>query len=115
MSPTIRRRVRRISQAGFLALALVAAPAVHGQDGTRALLNQVSPPPPSLATYDLSAGSVDGERALLGQFGADLVLTAPRIELAASDTVAQVIDGARALMGRPSRTETRPSVVAKNQ
>lgn len=107
MSPTIRRRVRRISQAGFLALALVAAPAVHGQDGTRALLNQVSPPPPSLATYDLSAGSVDGERALLGQFGAD--------ELVASDTVAQVIDGARALMGRPSRTETRRSVVAKNQ
>lgn len=120
MSPTISRLLRPIPQAALLAIALVATPALHGQDGARALLSQTGDPDRSLAAYNVPtanvpAASVNGERALLGHFGAGFILTAPQLDRLASDTVAQVIDGARALMGRPATTQARRSLVAKRQ
>jgi hypothetical protein len=118
MSPTIGRLFRPILKAAFLPIALVATPALHGQDGARALLSQTGDPDHSLAAYaayNVPAASVNGERALLGHFGAGLIPTAPQLDLLASDTVAQVIDGARALTGRPATTRARRSLVAKSQ
>jgi hypothetical protein len=115
MSPTTSRLLRPIPKAALLPIALVATPALHGQDGARALLSQAGDPDRSLAAYDVPAASVNGERALLGPFGAGFILTAPQLDLLASDTVAQVIDGARALMGRPATIRARRSLVAKRQ
>lgn len=113
MSGRISRLLR---QAGFLAVALAAARAVHGQDGERALRNQVSAPVPELASSDLPPVAVSGEQALLGHVGAAVpAALAFQVQLSASDTVAQAIDGARALMGHWATTETRRRIAVKNQ
>jgi hypothetical protein len=115
MSVTNRRLLRPIPAIGYLALALTAAPVLHGQDGVRALFNQVRTPNPTVAAQDIpivSAGATDGERALMGHVGVGPTLQA---ELLASDTVGYQIDGAQALMGRPATTQARRSIVAKKQ
>jgi hypothetical protein len=102
MSRTIHPSLlRSLSFAGVLtAVALVAAPTVHAQEGERALLNQVGTPAHGLATYELAGMSVNGERALLGHITPELIVEVSRFELLASDSPARVIDGAEALMGR---------------
>lgn len=106
---------RPLSQAGFIAVALVAAPAVHGQDGAHAMLNHLSGPAGGLAVSDGPAASVTGERALLGRIDGGSVPTVSQFELLASDTVVDVIDGARALMARPATPQGRRSIVTKSE
>ena len=93
--------LRSLSLAGILtAVALVAAPTVHAQEGERALLNQAGTPAYGLGTYDVAGMSVNGERALLGHITPDLIVEVSRFELLASRSPARLIDGAEALMGR---------------
>lgn len=116
MSRTTRTfLLRSLSPAGILtAVALVAAPTVHGQDGRRALLNQISVPAPSVAAYDVPGVPVNSEGALLGHFSPNFIAKAG-FELLASDSVAQMIDGAQALMGRWTTAEARRRSVSTNQ
>jgi hypothetical protein len=110
MSRTIHPSLlRSLSLAGILtAVALVAVPTVHAQEGERALLNQVGVPAHGLATYDVAGVSVNGERALLGHIRPGFIAEVARFELLGSDSPAQLIDGAQALMGRRTAIEARP-------
>jgi hypothetical protein len=105
--------LRSLSLAGILtAVALVAVPPAHGQEGERALLNPVSALARGLATYEVAGMSVNGERALLGHVRPDLIVEVSRSELLAWDTPAHPIDGAEALMGRRTTIDARPTSVS---
>lgn len=117
MSRTIHTSLlRSLSLTGVLvAAALIAVPTVHGQEGERALLNQVSAPAHALATFDVAGMSVNGERALLGHIRPDLIAEVSRFELSTWDSPARLIDGAEALMGRRTTIGARRSSVSTTQ
>lgn len=105
--------LRSLSLAGILsAVALVAVPPAHGQEGERAQLNPVNGPARGLATYDVAGMSVNGERALLGHIRPDLIVEVSRSELLAWDSPAHLIDGAEALTGRRTTIDARPRSVS---